>query len=176
MYVTCKDNKYFSTPLYVTLLLFTYISTLHTQNLGNKRLISPSLEMSKNVLLLLLLKLLLQIMLLMLYFYFAAFTTCPLLAYKYLSYIHTLFHSLLYWQSLYSITNKILLSYIVVMPSGYDVLYSRCSALSSATAFISQRRESVNLHNFPRYQKRLLHTEHTTQCQWLPRKLECKNG
>ena len=138
-YVTCTENKYFSTPLYVTLFFFPYTSTVRTRNFGNQSLISPSLQISKNVLLFLLLKLLLLVVL---YFYFATFVACPLQAYNQLPYIHKIFHGLFHCLLLYTYTNKTLISYIVVMPSGYVLLYSRCSTLSSASPFISQPRES----------------------------------
>jgi len=91
-----QGQKIFQHSAFVTLWFFTYISALRTRNLGSKRSISNPLQMSINVLLLLLLKLLLLIVLRMLYFYFATFTTCPLLAYKQMPHIHTLFHGLFY--------------------------------------------------------------------------------
>ena len=84
-----QGQQIFQLSVYITLLLFTYISTLRARNLGNKRLISPSFQISKNILLLLVL--LLLTVLLMLYFYIATFSTCPLQAYNQLQYIHTLF-------------------------------------------------------------------------------------
>jgi hypothetical protein len=141
--VTWTENKYFSTPLYVTLLFFPYFSKVRTRNLENQSLISPSFQISKNVLLLLLLMLLLLMVLLMFYFYFATFSTCPLHDYNHLPYIHTLFHRIFLCSSLYFYTNKSLIIYIVMMPSGYVLLYNWCSNLSSVSAFISQHTESV---------------------------------